>query len=417
LARPSQVSSDAPPWPEPFGAVLGDPGREPLAGARPVLALSPQDPPAAVAELRRRAQGSAHLVRRGRDHGEWLELPAGRSAELPRPSQLRQRFERARPWVWRGAVARELPLLRNQVHQSLLLHGRWSEPSALYPWLTARCGRRGARFAAEPDPPPWADPERDLARCRVRDLRRGYDDLWVKLARLSTFPGDHSLRLRCGFGREGVDDASSDEGRHRAVADLARELFPELEGVDPRGPLMRSLGERCGLALYPTQALAYWNAPQGGALFHHDAFAPSDLGGQRGVLYLQWAGRTAWLALSIADLARRVGEFLSESDDPAFAPLRALAADRHATQRELAQPGGGRLGPLIDAEPAFTAFLADSGHGAVLHPGDAIVIPNHGTDSTAMHSVFCASPGPTFALSLGLRVVPGSQPLPTGPRS
>jgi hypothetical protein len=376
LARPSQVSSDAPPWPEPFGAVLGDPGREPLAGARPVLALSPQDPPAAVAELRRRAQGSAHLVRRGRDHGEWLELPAGRSAELPRPSQLRQRFERARPWVWRGA-----------------------------------------RFAAEPDPPPWADPERDLARCRVRDLRRGYDDLWVKLARLSTFPGDHSLRLRCGFGREGVDDASSDEGRHRAVADLARELFPELEGVDPRGPLMRSLGERCGLALYPTQALAYWNAPQGGALFHHDAFAPSDLGGQRGVLYLQWAGRTAWLALSIADLARRVGEFLSESDDPAFAPLRALAADRHATQRELAQPGGGRLGPLIDAEPAFTAFLADSGHGAVLHPGDAIVIPNHGTDSTAMHSVFCASPGPTFALSLGLRVVPGSQPLPTGPRS
>ena len=73
-------------------------------------------------------------------------------------------------------------------------------------------------------------------------------------------------------------------------------------------------------------------------------------------------------------------------------------------------------------------LLIDAGHGFWLGPGDAVVLPNDGYGKTAMHSVFCASPGPTYALSIALRearpaapesparALPAGAPPPPGPR-
>ena len=53
--------------------------------------------------------------------------------------------------------------------------------------------------------------------------------------------------------------------------------------------------------------------------------------------------------------------------------------------------------------PEFTGLLADAGHAWLLDPGDVIVLPNHGFAATCMHSVFCASDEPGYALSMAIR--------------
>jgi hypothetical protein len=135
------------------------------------------------------------------------------------------------------------------------------------------------------------------------------------------------------------------------------------------------------------------------------------------VCYLQLSGRTAWLALSIEDLAVRVREFvecLAEGELPWVSAqlfpnealrkrIEALVQVDDELVRELGLPGCGRFAALVNRGPEFTAWLADAGHAAVLSPGDAILLPNHGLARTAMHSVFCASEDTGYALSLAIR--------------
>jgi hypothetical protein len=167
-----------------------------------------------------------------------------------------------------------------------------------------------------------------------------------------------------------------------------------------------------------TQAIAYWNAPEGGALFHHDAFFEDGrASGQLGVGYVQLTGSTFWLALSTPDLAERVREFVDllaagelrwvrarlAPHAREFGALEQLVADRRALERELGLPGCGRLAALVNHGPEFSALLADAGHAALLHAGDAILLPNHGPALTAMHSVFCAGEETGYSLSLAIR--------------
>ena len=83
--------------------------------------------------------------------------------------------------------------------------------------------------------------------------------------------------------------------------------------------------------------------------------------------------------------------------------LLEKARDEIATGRELALPGCGLFGPLVNRGPEVTSFLADAGHGYVLEAGDVILLPNHGYTRTAMHSVFCGSDETGYSLSLAIR--------------
>ena len=136
------------------------------------------------------------------------------------------------------------------------------------------------------------------------------------------------------------------------------------------------------------------------------------------MLYVQLSGATLWLALSTADLVRRVREFgqaLEELDMPWVAEALVagglaagqldtlLASSDEALAAELALPGCGALAPLVNLGPDFTSMLVDAGHAQLLAAGDAILLPNHGYARTAYHSVWCASPGTAFGLSVALR--------------
>lgn len=402
--------------------LLADPGRQPIEGARPVLRRLEEDEPEIAAELARLAPFEVRLERRGRWCGRFVELPAELDprAALPRASRQRQRLREARPLVWRGWLTPALPRWRSELFRSERLHGRFAAAAdperELRAWIAGQLGARDRDFELLQEAPPLSDPERDRAKVllRARSLPPDGPLLWAKLGRLSDHPDDASLRLRLGFGREVDDDAEDDPRALDALARLAGRLWPERAAIAADRSLSAALAELFGRALRPSQDILYWNRPQGGARFHHDAFL--DEGDrQLGVLFAQLSGRTAWAALSIADLARRALEFRAElaageapwvlaelSATPALAALDALAADPLALVRELGLPGQGRLGALIDQAPEFLGFLAERGHVAILHPGDLILLPNHGRLSTAMHSVFCASNQQNLALSLGL---------------
>lgn len=420
--------------------ILSDEDRDHCPGARLIVSFSDQDEREYLASVRASSTRSMALSRRGAWHGEWAELdpvrcsprPArGANRPLPAtehedPSLLTSRWHAARPIVLPGIAAHLIEEHTHAIRAGQTLHGQLKEAGGLKRWLDARAADLEPQFERLQREPALFDRERDIERWLFESHApsgRGkrVRDLWVKSAWLSTYEADDSLRVRVSFGREERDDASSDLLRQRLVAALASVLLPESVLIT-ENPALTGFVERCvAERVLFTQHIAYWNSPEGGALFHHDAFAEdADVVagvGQLGVCYLQLTGSTAWLALSIADLARRVREFaesLFEGSLPwvraqlfpnadSLARLEALLADPDALLFELGLPGCGGLGPLVNRGPEFTSYLADAGHAWVLDAGDAILLPNHGIERTVMHSVFCAGEETAYSLSLAIR--------------
>lgn len=402
---------------------------------RPVVSFRDDDEADYLAQLGRRSRAEVELVRRGAYHGRWAELAPDDTGDGPEDPG--RRWHAARPILLPGYFGRLVSAggeLTERIDEALADHDELREGGGLRAWLerSAELFEPDFRLLERETRP--ADPERDIERVLLASeppfrTRRAIDDLWLKTGWLSTHDDDASLRLRFSFGREVDDDANPDLLRHRLVADLAARLLPEVRAVAADPELARLLQRLTGEPTFFTQHIAYWNAPEGGALFHHDAFADGVLDSQLGVCFVQLAGRTAWLALSIHDLAERVMEFvgylaqgelawvrtrLSESA-LGWAGLARLVLDRAALVRELALPGCGRLAALVNQGPEFTSLLADAGHAAVLAPGDVLLLPNHGLTRTAMHSVFCASDETTYALSMAIRSTrPPALPLPEG---
>lgn len=406
--------------------------RDSNSGARPLVPIGEQESLDRLAALDALGARAFVLERRGVWHGEWAELEperlgAGPWSRAPTEAARVARWSAARPIVLPGVLAPRLAEFASEIAFARELHGRLAEPGALRAFVKERLAGLDERFTVLARRAPLFDAERDVERVFVAAkpppgvAGRKVQDLWLKSGWLSTFDAEDSLRVRVSFGREELDDESRDLLRHRLVAELAEACFPEC-ALLVDDPVIVPLVERCTRtrALF-TQHIAYWNGPDGGALFHHDAF-PTDgdeaLGpGQLGVLYGQLSGRTAWLALSTDDLVLRVRGFgarLAAGELPwvraqlfpkpkDWTRFEALLADDAALVNELALPGCGALCGLVNRGPEFTHELARHGHAMVLEAGDAILLPNHGLARTCMHSVFCASDEPAYSLSLAVR--------------
>ncbi len=404
--------------------------RDLCPGAGRCVSVHGDEPEEELASLEEHASAIVALRRRGIDHGSLAEFdpqdPEGTEAAATAgaPSldlQLEARWQSAKPIVIHDLLPALDPTIESE-------RQAWFEQLAaregLRDWLDGRQDALSPEFLVGAESGRLSDPQRDIAKRMIEAApRRGEPASrsgppWAKVAALSTHRADASLRLRLGFGEEGPDDANADPTRLRQVRRLAEALLPDTAAIHAHPQLAALLTPWLGAEPLYSQHLAYWNAPSGGALFHHDAFGPSAEGGQRGVLYVQRSGWTAWLALSIDDLAHRVMEFVEYLAEDDFAALRAgllpkpgafeqvqrwCAPGRFARlRRELGLPGQGALAALVNCGPEFTGLLADAGHAYVLGPGDGILLPNHGVTKTCMHSVFCAGPEVAYSLSMGL---------------
>ena len=393
--------------------LLDDPDRDAFHGAAPVVSYDPHQDEADFLEgINASAVKKTRLIRRGNDHGHFALLGAEPADDEEAVEALSlKRWRSARPAVLSGAFDH----LTHHAEAGTELFDRLCDPESLSPWLSESELPPGINVGSFDVP--LDDPARALKKFNFEDPGSHEGRAWGKLTKLSNHPDDDSLRLRIGFGRERADDASPLLERQRLISSLGRALLPGMEEACTDERLAAHLAKLLRGPALLSQPIAYWNRPGGGALFHHDAFGENSPSGQRGVLYVQLSGETLWLALSINDLAARVREMteamtlgelpeLREHLYPkdGMQPLLPILADEDLLREELGLPGCGRFASLVNCGPAFTAWLADSGHACLLGPGDGILLPNHGVHHTCMHSVFCVSDHTTYALSMAIRL-------------
>jgi len=235
------------------------------------------------------------------------------------------------------------------------------------------------------------------------------EDLWCKVSWLSYHEEDASLRFRFSFGMEDHEDVTADPERQLLSAQLCDALFPESASIT-ENPLMRKiLAKVLGGDPAFVERIVYFNAPNGGAQFHHDVER-----GHAGVVYAQMSGSTFWLALGkqvlIDEIVSFVNSPVNENDIARALPskddrngLQALICDRRQLTQYMDAFDHELIEALIDRSPAFTSRLIEKGYGHILRPGDAILLPQRDLDVCVWHSVFCLGHEPGEGLSFAVR--------------
>ncbi len=210
-------------------------------------------------------------------------------------------------------------------------------------------------------------------------------DITARLSWIADDETDLSMRARFSFGHESLKEwLDPTDDRWRWADHLAESVFPEC-AVLSECDLLSELESIHGGPLRCSERIVYSNAPGGGAVFHHDA-DPA----QRGVLFGQLAGQTAWLALPKSELAAAV----AGADGSRFGSTEeALGALDKVDEQ---------LWTLLNMTPEFTAHLAEAGALFVLSPGDALVLPSPNESAVAWHSVFALGESASLAHSYGL---------------
>jgi hypothetical protein len=322
-------------------------------------------------------------------HGYVLEE---RRATPPERDEVVARWQADRPIHLPGALRGPLAELRAEVRATLALFARMRRGGEFQDEVWSRVDER-ADFEPAGVVIDLGD-EREIQKVfadALRGGRRVARDLWAKLSWISLDERDESLRVRFSFGAESLLEWMDDPRRSVWSDRYAQEVFPECAALVENGPLVDLIeslvGRRCRLS----ERIVYSNSPGGGAIFHHDAETH-----QLGVLYGQLYGETAWLALPKRELAAQVaaearGKVLQRT---AATPAKALAALNEEDAPQLAR--------LLNQTPRFTRRLVERGDFIRLRAGDALVLPSHGPDDVAWHSVFALGARPSLAHSYGI---------------
>ncbi|MFN3241161.1 MAG: hypothetical protein ACE37K_06570 [Planctomycetota bacterium] len=231
------------------------------------------------------------------------------------------------------------------------------------------------------------DDPREVERCFVDveiDGQVVAQDLWAKLAWITEDPSDSSLRVRFSNGLDQLEEWMTTSDHTASQVDrFALHAFPECRAVLSCAPLRERLDRLVAQPHRLSERIVYNNAPNGGAVFHHDAEP-----GQLGVVFSQLEGRTAWFSLSKRRLARLL--------------VQVGFCRRRDAMQVLDEACDPDLLELINRDEGFARLLAAHGALFVLRAGDAILLPSHGVDDVAWHSVLAIGDRPSLAHSYGL---------------
>ncbi len=350
------------------------------------------------------AEGMAPLTRRG------LHLGYVRQVSPPPPADAA-----AAVAAWRRDAAAHLPgwlaallpqadawLSASMRMMTELLDGEPLEALLDAPQVAARLARNAPVFAlvaasmeehdAQAIGKVWFDAE---------DAQGPAEDLWCKASWLSFHDEDASLRFRFSFGMEGFEDVAADARREWLAGELCSRVFPEsallADDAATQALARKLVGGNPGFV----ERIVYFNAPDGGAQFHHDVER-----GHAGVIYAQLSGRTFWLALGKQALMDEIIAFLADAPADEWRELRAVATDRQALAALMNEDDHEAVEALVDREPAFVGRLIERGHGWWLEPGDVLLMPQRDLEHCVWHTVYCLDDAPGEALSFALRAMP-----------
>lgn len=337
---------------------------------------------ATVRALRARGRTVWPLLRRGADLGFAVET----ERTMPSRDEARKRWRDAEAVFLPGLLAARLDPAAAHIRSCLAMFDRLRKGGRFLDELDRRLADTD-RFRYAGSTVDKADP-REVERVFV-DAETDGDvvapDLWAKLAWIADDATDRSLRIRFSHGLEQMEDwlQGGDEIAHWSDR-FATEAFPECDVIAGSGALHDLLGHLIARPYRLSERILYNNAPDGGAVFHHDAEP-----GQLGVAFNQLEGRTAWLAVSKPRLALALVRHGRAKDVPA-----GMAALEREDDRSLWQ--------LLNRDPAFTGRLAAMGCLFVLQAGDTILLPSHGIDHATWHSVLALGSRPSLAHSYGI---------------
>lgn len=354
----------------------------------------PPDAATLVAALRARGREVWPLRRRGADLGHAVVV--GRA--IPTAAVAQQRWREAEPVFLPGVLGAGPRRHAAAIAASLSMFARLRRGAALVDELERRLA----------DDPDLRYAGSTIDRSDRRELERVFvdaapggrtvaSDLWAKLAWIADDDSDRSLRIRFSAGAEQLEDWLAASDRTAGWVDLfAQRAFPECAAILACAPLRSRLDALLRRRYRLSERILYNNAPGGGAVFHHDAEP-----GQLGVCFSQLEGRTAWLAIA----KRRLAALLARAGHCRSARQAMAALDR---QDEA-------LWRVLNRDAAFTALLAAHGALFVLEAGDCILLPSHGIDDVAWHSVIALGRRPSLAHSYGLFAAQADYPVAADP--
>lgn len=327
--------------------------------------------------------GAYALVRRGVKHGR--VRPAGPAADGPDPAAA---WAASRAVHLAGAL-RPLAPFASAVTRSRALFERARQGRLDFQrnvWRRLGETRAWEAAGAATD----LMDAREIEKVFAVERGRGGREVWAKLSWISRDDRDESVRIRFSFGSEFAQEWCTDPARARAADRFAEAVFPECAAITGNVGLARLLRKLNGRAVRLSERIAFANAPGGGAPFHHD-HEP----GQLGVVFGQLAGRTAWLAIPKRELAEVVAGL-------ARGPVASIARTPARALRALDRDDRTDLDRLLNATPALTRALVERGALFVLSAGDVLLLPSHGPDDVAWHSVFALGDRPSLGHSYGI---------------
>ncbi|MDQ6994619.1 MAG: hypothetical protein Q9M18_03390 [Mariprofundaceae bacterium] len=222
------------------------------------------------------------------------------------------------------------------------------------------------------------------------------EDLWCKASWLSFHDEDASLRFRFSFGMEGFEDVAADPKRQHWAGELCTSMFPESELITTNPSILKYLTAILNHEPAFVERIVYFNAPNGGAQFHHDVER-----GHAGVVFAQLSGATFWLAASKPLLMQAICDFSQEND--LKDELQNLLKEPQALSDYMEEADHSLVEELIDQNPKFIAYMIEQGFAHVLHTGDVLLLPQRDLDHCVWHSVFTLGDEPGEALSFAVR--------------
>ena len=237
------------------------------------------------------------------------------------------------------------------------------------------------------------------------------EDIWVRISWLSFSESDMSLRFRFSFGMEGFEDVSEDYQRQVAAANLTDALFPESRILSDNRSLIEYLSKMLGTEHFDLlERIIYFNAPNGGAQFHHDAEK-----GHAGVVYAQLSGKTFWFALSKQQLVEQIKIYLmNKNGKEEFENLLVEQgfSKEFLSQLDSEEKIAGKLDDmyceelaiLLNQSKLFFKQLYTGNFWFVAEEGDVMLLPQESISACAWHSVFCLSDQAGEALSFAVKL-------------
>lgn len=341
-----------------------------------------------AASLRRRGREVWPLMRREADLGQVVTV----HRNLPDARAEANAWRAGEPIFLPGVLGSAPQRFAPEIAESLAMFDRLRDGGGFLDEIEARLANddslRYAGSTVDQDDP------REIERLFVdavgpeavedEDAEAIAADLWAKLTWITADEVDASLRIRFSNGLDQLEEwMTTSDHTGSWVDQFALRAFPECRALLCCKELRTRLDRMIARPHRLSERIVYNNAPNGGAIFHHDA-EPAQLG----VIYAQLEGRTAWFSMEkqrLADLLVRVGWRNRRT---------ALAAMDASSDQEVLE--------VLNRDASFAALLAAHGGLFLLREGDAIVLPSPSFDHTAWHSVLAVGDTPSLSHSYGI---------------